>query len=70
MARSGANSRSIHGRRRDETIPTGEVRPVSEGLDFRRGKSMQGLRVDAVLTGLEHNAEGFVVCSGGLWSVA
>ncbi|MEW4566301.1 aldose 1-epimerase [Tautonia sp. JC769] len=46
----------------DETIPTGEVRPVSEALDFRRGKSMQGLRVDAVLTGLEHNAEGFVVC--------
>jgi aldose 1-epimerase len=46
----------------DESIPTGETRPVDEALDFREGKPMSGLRVDAVLTGLEHNAEGFAVC--------
>ena len=46
----------------DESIPTGEVRPVDDDLDFRQGKSMAGLKVDAVLTGLEPNAEGFVAC--------
>lgn len=46
----------------DESIPTGKTLPVDEALDFRGGKPMSDLRVDAVLTGLEHNAEGFVVC--------
>ena len=46
----------------DDSIPTGEVRPVDDRDDFRRGKPMQDLEIDAVLTGLEPNAEGFVVC--------
>ncbi|RUL89766.1 aldose 1-epimerase [Tautonia sociabilis] len=46
----------------DDSIPTGATLPVDDALDFRRGKPMRGLQVDAVLTGLEHNAEGFVVC--------
>ena len=39
-------------------IPTGERRPVDERLDFRKGQSMKGLKLDDVLTGLEREGDG------------
>jgi aldose 1-epimerase len=35
-------------------LPTGEVRPVDERLDFRNGQPIKGLKLDDVLTGLEY----------------
>ncbi len=37
----------------EDFIPTGERRPVDDRLDFRKGQSMAGLKLDDVLTGLE-----------------
>ena len=34
-------------------LPTGEIRPVDSRLDFRKGQSMVGLKLDDVLTDLE-----------------
>ncbi len=34
-------------------LPTGERKPVDARLDFRKGRSMAGLKLDDVLTGLE-----------------
>ncbi|MCA1685764.1 MAG: aldose 1-epimerase [Planctomycetia bacterium] len=45
----------------DGFIPTGERRPVDDRLDFRKGKPIKGLKLDDVLTGLEH-ADGQCVC--------
>jgi len=40
-------------------LPTGEIVPVDDRLDFRRGKPIEGLKLDDVLTDLEHDgAEG------------
>ncbi len=36
----------------DGFLPTGEVRPVDDRLDFRTGKPRKGLKLDDVLTGL------------------
>jgi len=36
----------------DGFIPTGERRPVTDRLDFRKGQAMTGLALDDVLTGL------------------
>ncbi len=33
-------------------LPTGEVRPVDPRLDFRKGRPMEGLKLDDVLTGI------------------
>ena len=38
-------------------LPTGEVRPVDERLDFRAGQPMTGLKLDDVLTGLSFQAD-------------
>jgi aldose 1-epimerase len=46
----------------DSFIPTGEKRPVDARLDFRKGQPRQGLKLDDVLTGLEHRADGRGVC--------
>ena len=46
----------------EDSIPTGRVEPVDERVDFRSGKPMSDPKVDDVLTGLQPNAEGFVVC--------
>jgi aldose 1-epimerase len=35
-----------------EFLPTGEVRPVDDRLDFRKGQPRKGLKLDDVLTGL------------------
>jgi aldose 1-epimerase len=35
-----------------EFLPTGEIRPVDDRLDFRKGKPRKGLKLDDVLTGL------------------
>jgi aldose 1-epimerase len=35
-------------------LPTGEIRPVDERLDFRKGQPIKGLKLDDVLTGIEH----------------
>ncbi len=45
-----------------ETIPTGEILDVDNRIDFRRGKSMAGLQVDDVLTGLLPDQDGQVIC--------
>jgi aldose 1-epimerase len=37
----------------EDTLPTGEVRPVDPARDFRLGKPMAGLEADDILTGLE-----------------
>ena len=42
-------------------LPTGEVVEVAERLDFRVGKPIAGLKLDDVLTGLEH-VDGEGVC--------
>ncbi len=36
-------------------LPTGEIRPVDERLDFRKGQPIKGLKLDDVLTGLEYH---------------
>jgi aldose 1-epimerase len=38
------------------SLPTGEVRPVDDRLDFRTGQAMSGLALDDVLTGLDFTA--------------
>lgn len=38
-------------------LPTGEVRPVDDRLDFRDGKPIAGLKLDDVLTDLRHDDE-------------
>ena len=38
-------------------LPTGEIRPVDDRLDFRKGQSMVGLKLDDVLTDLEFRGE-------------
>ncbi len=38
-------------------LPTGEVLPVDDRLDFRRGKTRAGLVLDDVLTGLEYEGD-------------
>lgn len=38
-------------------LPTGEVLPVDDRLDFRRGRSRAGLELDDVLTGLEYEGD-------------
>jgi aldose 1-epimerase len=35
-----------------DSLPTGERRPVDERLDFREGRPMKGLKIDDCLTGL------------------
>jgi aldose 1-epimerase len=35
-----------------EFLPTGEIRPVDDRLDFRKGQPRKGLKLDDVLTGL------------------
>lgn len=42
-------------------LPTGEIAEVDERLDFREGKSIAGLKLDDVLTGLDH-VDGEGVC--------
>ena len=46
----------------EDFLPTGEVRPVDERLDFREGKPIAGLKLDDVLTDLRHDEEGEGVC--------
>lgn len=41
----------------DEFLPTGEVRPVDTRLDFRKGQSRKGLKLDDVMTGLEFEGD-------------
>jgi len=41
-------------------LPTGEVRPVDDRLDFREGKPIAGLKLDDVLTDLRHDEPGGV----------
>ncbi len=41
----------------DQFIPTGEKRPVGDRLDFRGGRSMEGLKLDDVLTGVEYDGD-------------
>lgn len=38
-------------------LPTGEIRPVDDRLDFRKGQPRGGLKLDDVLTGLEFQNE-------------
>jgi aldose 1-epimerase len=40
-----------------ELLPTGEIRPVDGRLDFRKGQSMVGLKLDDVLTDLEFTTD-------------
>ncbi len=42
-------------------LPTGETADVDDRLDFRQGKPIRGLKLDDVLTGLEH-VDGAGVC--------
>lgn len=44
----------------EDFLPTGEVRPVDERLDFREGKPIAGLKLDDVLTDLRHDEPGGV----------
>ncbi|GAC1470291.1 MAG: aldose 1-epimerase [Isosphaeraceae bacterium] len=41
----------------DQFIPTGELRPVDDRLDFREGKPMKGLKLDDVLTHLTYEKD-------------
>ena len=41
----------------DDFLPTGEIRLVDDRLDFRKGQSMAGLKLDDVLTDLEFTAD-------------
>jgi aldose 1-epimerase len=41
----------------EDFLPTGAIRPVDARLDFRMGKSMKGLKLDDVLTGLEYHGQ-------------
>lgn len=41
----------------DQSIPTGERRPVDDRLDFRKGQPITDLKLDDVLTGLEFQGE-------------
>jgi aldose 1-epimerase len=41
----------------DQFLPTGEVRPVDDRLDFRKGQPRKGLKLDDVLTGLDFEGD-------------
>ena len=41
----------------DAFLPTGEIRPVDQGLDFREGKPRLGLKLDDVFTGLSYRGD-------------
>lgn len=40
-----------------EFLPTGEIRPVDARIDFRKGQSRKGLKLDDVLTGIAFEGE-------------
>ena len=41
----------------EDFLPTGEIRLVDDRLDFRKGRSMAGLKLDDVLTDLEFTTD-------------
>jgi aldose 1-epimerase len=41
----------------DGYIPNGEIRPVDDRLDFRKGKTLNHLKLDDVLTGLAYEGD-------------
>lgn len=45
-----------------DTLPTGQIRPVPFPADFRRGRSMAGLVADDVYTGIEYDETGHAAC--------
>jgi aldose 1-epimerase len=46
-----------------ESLPTGKILPVEEDYDLRNGKSLDGLKLDDIFTGIESDKQGITCCS-------